>query len=303
MIILEKIESLSEFIDKIEQIQNSFLSDKKTDEHHINFFYRGQCNVFKPLPSAFRKGFMDKEDYLYHELILRCPEFFRGLSHLDTLVMMQHYGLPTRLLDVTSNPLVALYFACKDYTSKYNDSGYVYIYGAEDKYTVYADSDRVLILSCLPIFSLKQKKSMLNDIKDEFDEPKIKVTTKNKYPASIERLYHEITKEMAAFQREIKPYDLVTPLFVKPLRVNGRILKQDGAFIISGLCDNKDEAENKIENLCSQVIEIDNRQTILQQLDAVGINEANLFPEVDKVADYLKEKCKVRNENRNIYST
>ena len=42
----------------------------------------------------------------------------------NILAFSQHYGLPTNLLDITSNPLNALFFACHESTNK----GYVYIY-------------------------------------------------------------------------------------------------------------------------------------------------------------------------------
>ena len=60
-----------------------------------------------------RKGsWLSHERDMYNEIRIECPqEFSHCKSHLDFLVHMQHYGLPTRLLDVTRNPLVALYFA------------------------------------------------------------------------------------------------------------------------------------------------------------------------------------------------
>lgn len=55
------------------------------------------------------------------------PEIFKKeYSAVDTLALLQHYGIPTRLLDVTENALVALYFACEDENTKRD--GVVYIF-------------------------------------------------------------------------------------------------------------------------------------------------------------------------------
>lgn len=102
-----RISSVSEFIEKIVQ---------RDKEAGTETFYRGHADKdWDLLPSIFRTpNGVEKEHLLFRDMVAHEPQSFSECkSALDYLVQMQHYGLPTRLLDMTTNPLVALYFACQ----------------------------------------------------------------------------------------------------------------------------------------------------------------------------------------------
>jgi len=102
------ITSLTGFVRKIREVQPA------VDEVLV---YRGHPDSnYKLLPSVFREASYRKaEDAMLRELVATHPaEFASDLTTLEQMARAQHYSLPTRLLDVTWNPLVALYFASND---------------------------------------------------------------------------------------------------------------------------------------------------------------------------------------------
>jgi len=86
------------------------------------FFYRGVQNfhAYKLIPSVARtwdgnlNHLRDIEKSIMDKFKTRAPAHlvFRPSNDWEWLMLGQHHGLPTRLLDWTMNPLVALYFAC-----------------------------------------------------------------------------------------------------------------------------------------------------------------------------------------------
>jgi hypothetical protein len=263
--------------------------------------YRGQRDSsWSNVAGIFRpdlKELLENEKRVVRELISVQPhEFASDETMFDELVRMQHFGLPTRLLDVSRNALVALYFATDPGPpdSKPSD-GMVTAFAIPPELEKYYDSDSVSCIANLANMTSGEKdeiyrlrESLRGDISSAANINKFNKT------GVIERLLQFIRAEKPYFQPIMNPIDLFVPYYVHPKMSNRRILAQSGAFILYGLVPPKTMFFPYLIEETQFVVPHGEKSSIREALDNIGINESTLFPEIDRAAARIKNHYKAR---------
>ena len=342
------VQSLQEYINVIDSLDSSF-------EEPV--FYRGQTDANRLLiPSVLRQN-PKRENLLIEEFQRRFSiEVGACKTAMDKLVLMQHYGLQTRCLDLTENPLVALHFACQDMKKFHDRNSDVnkYKWGEVIIFKEYGGSKDIKF----PESSTTSIIANTAFLEEKFSLLKLGMLYKNDYHFSFNDEYIRL--------RDI----LWRSVIVRTPQINPRIKNQEGAFVLVNanefaeedwdfsvslkdftdflLSDEDDknwwtnlaqmkegssmygqafegvfagdfifkkvkpyDESNSIKVMKTNPFDINRllyknddrqqvvilipptaKQTILKQLERLGINEAFIYPEMDSVANELNESIK-----------
>ena len=268
-----EIKSVADYLGWVKQMHNITNDESGLQFEQSRIYYRGQASEsWKLTPSLFREHTKGLDEYrllemaqkrLWHEL-----RVFD--SYLNRLVFLQHYGLPTRLLDVTSNPLVALYFACSDYKQ---NNGVVYC--------TYEKYDNLSLIENLAKYVFTTNFSRIGILEGV---PQIDL-----YESRGDAFFEE---------------QYMMPFFCIPPSSNQRIIQQNGAFIMAPLLSARPKDLGKLpmfngelKNIFDErvaVIPHEYKESVKNELYEYGIDKGTLFVDVPSIIESIVENGRNR---------
>ena len=272
----------------IESVTDAVAFASKFSSPRFGFLVsRGQKDFAWHLqPGIFRRDRWHRyERHMIRELIATHPqEFANDRTMFEKLVRMQHFGLPSRLLDVSSNFLVSLFFASESTDDKADGS--IYLIRGTNGLRKYFDSDAVSVLSNLSNLASFEKRS----IRDKSpDNGKLIPDAFNSFEP-VDRLLHFIRDEKPYFRPIIEKDDVYRTFYVVPKKSNPRIVAQSGAFLIFGLVDEPARIPDLHEfKLTKFRVPAGRKSSIRKNLAGLGITASSLYPEIDKAAKQIAD--------------
>jgi hypothetical protein len=276
------IQSVSECIDACRRFNRSKPAGKA-------LFYRGVNQIFTPgqIPSLYygKAQFYENEHKILGEAVSIFPdELLAQKTTVEKLILMQHYNLPTRILDMSQNVLVSLFFACfadKGQEASRAEDGIVYVYEVPEHEISFCDSDTVAILANIAKrpapFKIQPSKDW-----EKFNEQD-----------EIKQLLHEIRQEKPDFASHIDGFDEINSVVcLRPRMNNPRIVRQDGYFFLFGVDGEKKNCARLPQKWIKTpiIIPANYKGAILEELDTMNINEAFVYPDIEHVNNVIRRR-------------
>jgi hypothetical protein len=245
----------------LQEVLFSNTYDLKIDRHRSPFIYRGMNEADKSLKTSLARlgGPYGK---LERHLLRNFKKYahtnvLSGQSNWNWLALAQHHGLPSRLLDWTYSPYVALHFALNDLQS-FNKDGVIWVL------------DYVKLNQYLP----QKLKAVINQ------------EDSNTFTAEM---LDSVCRTLEEFdQLDEKPF----LLFLEPPSLDNRIVNQFALFSLlsspTKLLDEWLEDHDKYYHRI--IIPAELKWEIRDKLDQANITERVLFPGLDGLSMWLKRQ-------------
>lgn len=230
-----------------------------SQKHGLRLWYRGEEDATKSLiPSIHRsQKRLDVERYITNDFYIKAMQILYNPpekhNYAAWVSMMQHYGLPTRLLDWSRSPLIASFFA----TETYKES---------------PDTD-----ACVWVL-----------VPDRLNE--MEGFGHCVYPVDADTTQEML---LPAFKHNHHNPELVDKILACSSTDNNlRMYSQQSNFTVHNSLRKLEDICDE-ETLYKMIIPRDKKRYFIKSIRALGISEGSIYPDLEHIAKDLKHTYEI----------